>query len=105
MEYISQEEIYKLNQSHITKEERKLLYILKLFKLNKPDHYEVFKKSLSQQEIEYIEDLIFKREGEDTIETLGVHDLNATIMKKVERAIGVIDQKLLTDFRIIIWES
>lgn len=105
MVYLDDEEIKKLHNSSLLVEERKLLHILKLFKLNKPQEYDKFIKSLKDEEIDYIENLLHKREGYDTEISSTINKLNSIILQKIEKFLGIIDNELLKSFKIVVWES
>lgn len=104
MKYLSDDELKKLSAATLLKEERDLLYLLKLFKLNKPEQYNKLISSLLAEEVSYIEDLIHKREGLDTTRNLDIDKINIIIKQKTIKFLQVIDPMLLKNCKILMWE-
>ena len=105
MEYLSDEELKKLKHGPLLKEERELLYLLKLFKLNKPLEYTTMIEGFTEGEIDFIEDLIHKRELLDTDLSTSLDDRLLPLKQKTEDFIKELDPQLLKNFRIILWEA
>lgn len=105
MEFLDDEELKKLNTASLLKDEKTLLYLLKLFKLNIPQNYIQLIDSCDTNEIHYIEDLIHKRELVDITISKELNPICLKIRKKTEVFITAIDPEILKKFKIIIWET
>jgi hypothetical protein len=108
---LNNDEIQKINL--LNKDERYILYILKLLKLNYNKIYVDLLSLLTQDDIVYIEELINKREGNNIeVEIKSIDDLDNIAIKydsshlinKIELFIKSQNKELLRKLKIITFQ-
>ena len=89
LEGLSEEDLLKIEESSLCKEEKDLLTILKLIKINEPELFSKIKSTINIHDETYIVSLLEKREGYDTTKNLfaGIvcERLITTILKFTEQ--------------------